>query len=125
MGKHRTFWHVTPACNIDSILDRGIDPQCARSERKLMWVVEWRGLPFALAHVSARHSVSVDKLYAVRCEIRVDALKHHRLWIWYSPRRCKRGLKALRGDVALNRWEAQRQTMRSWSGRRVRSEKSK
>ena len=113
MAKYHTYWHITPAINLESILSNGVDPMKARSDRKLCWFVRWWGLPHALAHVSARWGVSVDHLYAIRIKVRAGAEKHHRLAMYYSDTVQKRGMVALRGDYALNRWEKQRKYARA------------
>ena len=111
--KYRTFWHCTPFYNLDSVIEKGLDPSYAKSDRKLVWFCEWRGLPHMLAHVSARHSIPVTQLVVIRIRVKEGDYTHHRLTMWYSVSVQRRGMKVLAGDKALARWEAQRATARS------------
>jgi hypothetical protein len=105
---YKTFWHITPYVNLDSIAGYGVLPEKAKGKRKLVWLVKWRGIAWALAHCSARHGLPVGSLVAIRVLIKEEHVKHHRLSMYYTDQICSRGFKALRGDQALSLWERQR-----------------
>jgi hypothetical protein len=121
--KYRMFWHVTPMRNLYSILERGVDPSYAKSNRALIWFVEWKGLLWALAHVSARYGVPVNQLVAIRIQVREGQYTHHRLSMWYSNKIQKRAMFALPGDKALRRWENQREGCRQRYGHGAKRER--
>lgn len=56
------LYHVSPASNRASILRSGIDPIYSTGARQLVWLVDGSKLMWAVAHCSARHGVSTDKL---------------------------------------------------------------
>jgi len=62
------LFHVTPAGNLRSILDYGIDPRRKYPERvgTRSFYVEENQLMWALAHMSARHVLPVTKLAVLR-----------------------------------------------------------
>lgn len=57
-----TLYHVSPSKNRDSIARFGIDPIFSKGKQNVSWFVDQSKLVWAVAHCSARHSVSVDKL---------------------------------------------------------------
>lgn len=57
-----TLYHVTPRDNRDSISEFGIDPARSKGKARQCWFVDDSKLLWAVAHCSARHSVSVDLL---------------------------------------------------------------
>lgn len=57
-----TLYHISPASNRDSISRLGIDPVFSKGKLDVCWFVDQSKLVWAVAHCSARHSVSVDKL---------------------------------------------------------------
>lgn len=56
------YFHVTLAKNADSIYRNGIDPVFSQGKRQLSWFVTRDRLPWAIAHCSARHNVTVNEL---------------------------------------------------------------
>lgn len=56
------YFHVTLAKNADSIYRSGIDPIFSQGKQKLSWFVTHDRLPWAIAHCSARHNVTVNEL---------------------------------------------------------------
>ena len=65
------YFHVTPVENATSILLHGLDPRVKYPARKdtKTWFVRESWVAWAIAHVSARHKVSADKLAVFRHEI--------------------------------------------------------
>jgi len=61
------LFHISPAENHASIEKMGIEPYYSKGARKVSWYVDVDRLLWAMAHCSARHGVSVDKLnvYAI------------------------------------------------------------
>jgi hypothetical protein len=56
------WYHVSPRKNRDSIGKSGIEPIMSLGKLKVSWWVSERALLWAVAHCSARHSVSVAEL---------------------------------------------------------------
>jgi hypothetical protein len=65
-----TLYHVTPTANYASIAAYGIHPRYSRGKQKASWYVRADMLLWAIAHTSARHHISVERLtvYSVRSE---------------------------------------------------------
>ena len=116
--KYKTVWHCTPKWNLDSILVYGVDPTKALGNIQRSWFVQWHGLPYALAHISARHGVSVNQLAVIRLKIPESRLTHHRLAMYYSYDVERRGFRVLAGDQALDRWERQRRGLGTYYGKK-------
>lgn len=58
----RVLYHVTPNHNIGSIYESGLNPLYSTGMIKAVWMVTKRNILWAIAHCSARHSVSADDL---------------------------------------------------------------
>lgn len=56
------LYHVTPNTTHDSITRQGVEPIYSRGKMRVSWWVDRSRLMWAIAHVSAKHQVSVDKL---------------------------------------------------------------
>jgi len=85
------IYHVSPKKNRESILKSGIEPLHSRGRLRACWYVSRDRIEWALAHCSARHGVSVDKLdvYIVEsAKIPVLRRNKHR-GIYNSPCRVK------------------------------------
>lgn len=59
--------HVTPAVNLDSILERGISPLFSRNHSGRSYFCSVDRLSWALAHVSHNHAVPVNDLIIFTC----------------------------------------------------------
>lgn len=57
-----TLYHVSPESNTNSIKKHGVNPYKSRGKQFVSWWVEWDALLWAIAHVSARHKVSVAQI---------------------------------------------------------------
>lgn len=58
----RVLYHVTPASNLASIYESGLQPNYSEGLMKVVWLVGKRNIVWAIAHCSNRHSESVDNL---------------------------------------------------------------
>jgi hypothetical protein len=56
------YFHVTLKANVDSIYQHGIDRVFSQGKKQLSWFVTHDRLPWAIAHCSARHNVTVNEL---------------------------------------------------------------
>lgn len=56
------LFHITPKYNMTAILKEGVRPDKSRGKLPQSWFVDDEHIIWALAHVSARWSVSVDNL---------------------------------------------------------------
>lgn len=56
------LYHISPEINDDRILSEGIDPAESKTRVPRAYAVEYDLLPWAFAHVSARHGVPVSLL---------------------------------------------------------------
>lgn len=108
MVAYRALWHITPAYNVDSILIYGIEPSRSNGSHKRIWLVQWKGIVNALAHVSARHSVPVDKLVCIQVFVKPKEITHFRLSMWTSYITQKRVSRIIDGAHAIQSWDAQR-----------------
>lgn len=62
IGDFRRIYHVSPSVLNQSIEHHGIDPVFANGFLKVSWYCEKPALLWALAHISALKSISVDQL---------------------------------------------------------------
>lgn len=62
-------YHVTPGFNQPSIAATGVDPARSRGARQVSWWVTLPRLEWALAHVSARYTISVGALWVVESHV--------------------------------------------------------
>ncbi len=69
------LFHVTPEFNLNSVLKSGIDPKRSRGKLEVSWWVNEARLTWAMAHVSARWSVPVNKLLICHASIPEVSLK--------------------------------------------------
>ena len=56
------LYHVTPEYNLEAIMREGVRPDLARGKMQSSWYVSKRGIVWAIAHTSLRHSLSVANL---------------------------------------------------------------
>ena len=61
-GDFRRIYHVSPTVLVAAIDHHGIDPAYANGALKVSYFVEKKALLWAIAHVSAMKSISVDQL---------------------------------------------------------------
>jgi hypothetical protein len=78
-GDTGILYHVTTAKDVMNIWDVGVDPQYSRGKLEASWYINKHNILWAIAHVSARHQVSVDQLYV--CAVLIE---------WKSMRRTAR-----------------------------------
>lgn len=65
----RNYYHVTLESTLRQILVSGaIDPTKARGKRKVSWYVLMEGVPWAIAHVLARHKAHLGALVVLRVQ---------------------------------------------------------
>jgi len=79
------LFHVTPAENVQSILECGIDPKYATGKMKAAWFVSKQRIEWALIHTSAHHHVQIDELAV--CAVMVygrDMYKFNRPGFYYT-----------------------------------------
>jgi len=72
----RRFYHVTPTILLPGIHRIGVDPSFANGPRKVSWWCEKQQCFWALAHISALKSISVEQLSVIACVFWVGALTH-------------------------------------------------
>lgn len=108
MVAYKSLWHVTPAYNYDSIAIYGIEPMRSTGSFNRIWLCQWKGIVGALAHVSARHSVSVDRLICIKVLVKPEEVTHFRLSMWTSYINQSRIVRVIDGAHALANYEAQR-----------------
>lgn len=70
------FYHVTPTILLPGIHRIGIDPSFANGPQKSSWWCEKSQIFWAIAHISALKSISVDQLSIVTALLWVGALAH-------------------------------------------------
>lgn len=63
------LYHVTREQVLHSITKQGIRPAMSTGEMQVSWYVDEERVVWALAHVSARWSVSVDHLYVLEVDV--------------------------------------------------------
>lgn len=69
------LFHVTPEENLYSIGRYGIDPSFAIGKLKSVWMCAEPSIAWAMAHVSFRKKISVDKLAVLRVSVEFTSLK--------------------------------------------------
>jgi len=68
-AEFRRVYHVSPSVLLPTIDHHGIDPAYANGALKVMYFVEKQALLWAIAHVSAMKSISVDHLTIHVCSV--------------------------------------------------------
>lgn len=66
------LYHITPQTNGEAIYEKGVLPELSQGKRKVSWWCTDENVLWALAHTSARHSVTVDKLIVCQAHIPSD-----------------------------------------------------
>jgi len=81
------LYHVTPNTTRDSITRQGVEPIYSRGKMRVSWWVDRSRLMWALAHVSAKHQVSVDKLDIWVTTDKQIKNRHRSAWqgVFYTP----------------------------------------
>jgi len=64
--ERRRVYHVSPTVLTPAIQTWGVDPSFANGPLKVSWWCEKQALMWAIAHISAQKSISVDQL-SVHC----------------------------------------------------------
>lgn len=72
----RTYYHVTPVRNLDSIREKGLLTEYATGARKAVWLVEAEKLPWAILHCAYRHETDVRSIAILTVYLK-DAPFHH------------------------------------------------
>jgi hypothetical protein len=91
-----TMYHVTPRYNVASILEHGLQVDCAIGRIKGVWLCDALRLPWAIAHVAKHHGVDVVNLSAMA----VDVSKYKLRGVRIGVKVCEYNLSPLRiGDV--------------------------
>ncbi len=68
-------YHVTPMENLFGIQRKGIDPSCSKGKMRASWYVSKKGVLWAIAHCSNRHSIPVDQLVVCVAMLPRNAIK--------------------------------------------------
>jgi len=89
------LYHVSPAKNYEYIFWGGLQPSFALGARKVVWLVTRDKVVWALAHVSARHSVSVDELGVFVVDASLADIRRTR---WAHVFTCERRIEVARMD---------------------------
>lgn len=92
-------FHVSPKENLTSILNKGVLPQLSRGREKVSWWVTREKMAWALAHVSARHSVAVDSLDVFPAFVNVEMLMKT---AWEGVYRVRYTIKPEHGTAAAS-----------------------
>lgn len=78
-GDTRILFHITPTKNLQSIYENGVCPEFSTGKLDASWYVNKHGVLWAIAHVSARHNISVNEISV--CAVLIE---------WKSMRRTAR-----------------------------------
>lgn len=81
-----TLFHVSPIINLKSILDQGVRPEYSRGKQRVSWYCDEPRLLWALAHISARYSVPVDRLVIFALDADVETFAKTRWQGVYQSR---------------------------------------
>jgi len=88
------LYHITTFDNLKGVLKHGVDPRKSQGKRRAIWIVDAERIPWALAHCSARHGVSVSQLAVVEADLPDSSLRRTRYpGVFWSPDR-----------AIVNRW---------------------
>jgi hypothetical protein len=75
MGRRMNLYHVTLYNRAVRILDsKGIDPKFSQGKRQVMWYVSKALIPWAIAHIAQRNSVSIDELAILHVRVTTEEL---------------------------------------------------
>lgn len=72
----RRIYHVTPTILLPGIQRIGIDPSFANGMLKVSWWADKSALLWAITHISAMKSISVDQLSVIASVVWMGALAH-------------------------------------------------
>jgi hypothetical protein len=108
---YRTLWHITPSANVDSILIGGIDPAYDIRGKGEIWLVQWKSIAWALAHVSMRKGLPVSQLACLSVHIRGDRCIHFNRGVWKTRYPCY-SIGVYQPERVMASWESQRMFMR-------------
>lgn len=78
------LYHISPSINDERIDAEGLDPSQSKTRALRVYAVEYDLLPWALAHVSARHGVPVSLLSMWSVPFDQSIWKRWRGKVWYS-----------------------------------------
>jgi len=68
------LYHATRENVIGAIWSEGVDPHASTGQLKVSWWVDYETVIWAIAHVSARWAIPVDKVVIVEADILPSAL---------------------------------------------------
>lgn len=70
--KTTNLFHITTRDNLKNIVrDNQIKPDLSTGKKKVVWLVDWERVPYAVFHVAQRHNVKIDDLRIVKVKLHV------------------------------------------------------
>lgn len=88
------LYHVTREHVVRNIWERGVHPEYSTGKMLVTWWVDEPEVMWALAHVSARWQLPVDRLVVIEADIpEQDITRWSRVGIYYTRKPVKRGIK--------------------------------
>lgn len=80
-----TLYHVSPSFNKASIEKEGVSPDYSRGRGKRCYWVTEAALMWAIAHISSRHDVPVNRLHVFVTSLPFEALQRSgRYGVFYA-----------------------------------------
>src|SRR5262249_11387760 len=92
MTRKVTLWHVTPACNAESILEGGIDPIFSTTGRSVIYLCVLSRVPWARLRCAQRHGADPSRMAVFAVEVRKGLLTRFRHGLYFCPQK-QRSLK--------------------------------
>lgn len=80
------LYHVTPAINIDGIMQHGINPAYSTGKRRVAWFHTQSRQAWALLHISRHQRHDVNKMLLLTVEIPRSYLTRRRFGIWTTDK---------------------------------------
>jgi len=71
----RTLYHVSHVQNIDSIFDDGLLPHYAKGKMKVVWLVDFERVAWAVAHTATKLDLKPSKLVIFVCAVSETSIK--------------------------------------------------
>ena len=85
----RTLYHATPAWNIESIIQHGLDPTRARGKRKETYLHTPARREWAIQHTMENHGITREQVAIFETEVKRRNLTRRWRGIWSTPEHIK------------------------------------